>query len=222
MKRFWISWWSGNYEDEGCTKPPFQFWVSGQRDRDNDDSESERDECAICAVIDANSEEEIWPVVKKHFPDYEPRFCTEKRPDYVPNDRFPDFRGETSLVPKFEAETEVVLEASKEERENAEEMHLETSVEKSYRPGDISYANYLVFSEKFALLHERVGEAQHLFNALMHRAGRISNFMNGNINDRANFTTNAELDLALKGIEEITRRLRADVYKPMGISRREG
>jgi len=36
MKRYWISWYSGGYEEEGCVdEPPFQYWWSGQRDRPN-------------------------------------------------------------------------------------------------------------------------------------------------------------------------------------------
>ncbi|MCP1757883.1 hypothetical protein [Bradyrhizobium elkanii] len=48
MPRHWASWWSGNYADEGCTRPPFKTWVSGTRDRDE-----ERDEQSLCAVVDA-------------------------------------------------------------------------------------------------------------------------------------------------------------------------
>lgn len=97
MKRYWVSWWSGYYEDEGCSQPPFQMWISGQRDRVNSDPDSERDEASCCAVIDANSEAEIWAVVAKHFPDYEQRFCTEREDDFKPGDRFPGFEGKTTL-----------------------------------------------------------------------------------------------------------------------------
>lgn len=110
MTRYWVSWYSGNYEDEGCTAPPFTFWVSGQCERPNyglseeeyatweaieDGDESDeylnthaRDTCTICALIDAPSEEEIWKVVAKHFPDYEYRFCEERATDYTVGDRF--------------------------------------------------------------------------------------------------------------------------------------
>lgn len=95
MQRFWVSWWSGYYESEGCTKPPFQVWISGSRDRSHPNG---GDEVSICAVIDAPSEADIWPVVEKHFPDCERRFCTECEPGWIPNNRFPDFKGETSLT----------------------------------------------------------------------------------------------------------------------------
>ena len=119
MKRFWVSWYSGNYEDEGCTAPPFQFWTTGQRSRPNegmtddqyaeyskimDEDEADafldkhaRDDCTLCALIDAKSEDQIWPVIAKHFPDYRERFCEERPSDYVPGDRFRDFDNRTSL-----------------------------------------------------------------------------------------------------------------------------
>ena len=110
MTRFWVSWWSGNYADEGCTKPPFKFWTSGQRDRPNhglneeqqkliaqinDEDEYDaflnehaRDDCSLCAVIDAESEDVVWGLVGKHFPDYSQCFCEERAPDFTPGSRF--------------------------------------------------------------------------------------------------------------------------------------
>lgn len=98
MQRYWISWYSGNYADEGCTKPPFQFWCSGYRDRKKDD----RDEQILCAVVDAighpdDHEKDICAVLKQHFPDYKLRFITEKQSDWTPGDRFPGFEGRTGL-----------------------------------------------------------------------------------------------------------------------------
>lgn len=120
MTRYWVSWYSGNYEDEGCTKPPFTFWVSGQCFRENDGltpeqkefadqiededeyddylDEHSRDDCTICALIDAPSEEAIWEVVVKHFPDYRQRFIEERAADYLPGDRFTAGEVVTSLT----------------------------------------------------------------------------------------------------------------------------
>lgn len=85
MSRYWVSWWSGNYADEGCTKPPFKFWNSGTRDRANPD----RDECSLCAVIDqAGGVAEVLSLVRFHFPDAEQRFCEPKPDDWQPGDRF--------------------------------------------------------------------------------------------------------------------------------------
>ena len=37
MNRYWISWYSGGYEDEGCKlETPFQYWWTGQRSRPNE------------------------------------------------------------------------------------------------------------------------------------------------------------------------------------------
>jgi hypothetical protein len=93
LKRYWVSWWSGNYAEEGCTKPPFQFWCSGYRDR-----EGEGDEESLCAVIDAPDEDLVFTAIEKHYPDCKPRFCEEKAPDFEPDpERFPDFRYQTDI-----------------------------------------------------------------------------------------------------------------------------
>ena len=104
MKTFWVSWYSGNYADEGCTKPPFKFWVSGQRDRvkygltaaqydeyraiefeeaaDLYLDEHSRDDCTLCATIVAVDEVAVWDIVRQHFPDYQQRFCEERGEDF--------------------------------------------------------------------------------------------------------------------------------------------
>ena len=88
MPRYWASWWSGNYQDEGCTRPPFKFWNSGQRERANGGPESERDECSLCAVIDAEDDLAVQKMIATHFPDHEMRFCEEKPDNFTPGDRF--------------------------------------------------------------------------------------------------------------------------------------
>lgn len=92
MSRWWVSWWSGYYDDEGCTEPPFQVWITGSRDRDET-----RNEVSLCAVIDADSEAVIWDSVLEHFPDYVGRFCEPVDPDWIPGDRFRDYQGRTAL-----------------------------------------------------------------------------------------------------------------------------
>lgn len=87
MRRFWVSWWSGNYADEGCTKPPFVFMVSGSHDRNDDTG---RDECSCCAVFDARNGSTIRRLVTKHFPDARFRFVKPEHHDFEPGDRFPD------------------------------------------------------------------------------------------------------------------------------------
>jgi hypothetical protein len=119
MKRYWVSWWTGDYEDEGCTTPPFQFWITGQRDRENHGlndaeyrrlseienedeydsflNENARDDCSICAVIDAENTEDIWYAIQKYFPDFEMRFCDEQESDFTPGDRFQGFENRTLI-----------------------------------------------------------------------------------------------------------------------------
>ncbi len=98
MTRFWVSWWSGYYKDEGCTKPPFQIWTTGFRERQKGKHKGD-DEESFCAVIDADNEAQIWKAVKKHFPDMEPRFCEPKPNDFDPSvgGRFPGFENRTRL-----------------------------------------------------------------------------------------------------------------------------
>ena len=97
MGRYWVSWWSGYYEDEGCTEPDFQIWVSGTRLRSTR-PKGKQEELSLCAVIDADSSKQIEFFLRVHFPDYELRFCEKREPDFVPNDRFPGFEGRTKLI----------------------------------------------------------------------------------------------------------------------------
>lgn len=91
LKRFWCSWWSGNYADEGCTKPPFRFWNSGERPRL---TTPDRTDCSLCAVIDVKSENDARLFVEQHFPDHEWRFVVEKPLTWSPEpSRFPPHDG---------------------------------------------------------------------------------------------------------------------------------
>ena len=95
-KRYWVSWYSGNYADEGCTRPPYTTWITGSAERqrgagnaDADaDADAERDDLTFCAVIDAASADDVWARVGRHFPDFRQRFCDEKAADFAPGERF--------------------------------------------------------------------------------------------------------------------------------------
>ena len=125
MKRYWISWYSGGYESEGCVEePPFQYWWTGQRERPNyglseeqyqqyllieDEDEGSafidehgKSDGTACALVEAESEDEIWEVIGKYFPDYEWRFCEPRELTYTPGDRFSDFENRVSLYDKAE------------------------------------------------------------------------------------------------------------------------
>lgn len=94
LNRYWVSWWSGYYESEGCKKPPFQVWISGSRDRADG-----KDEVSLCAVIDAASPNQIEKAIKRYFPDCQMRFCDLQGPDFQPQEgRFPGFEGRTRLT----------------------------------------------------------------------------------------------------------------------------
>jgi len=85
MNTYWVSWWSGNYIEEGCTRSPFKYWCSGFKERNN----SSKTDLSLCAVIKGKNETEIKDIIYEFFPDYELRFCIEKEDGYEPNkDRF--------------------------------------------------------------------------------------------------------------------------------------
>lgn len=84
--KYWASWWSGNYEDEGCKAPPFKFWESGIRMRGDS---SNRDDWSICAVIEGKDKEGVWKIVQRYFPDFKRRFCKQVEDNFHPGDRFP-------------------------------------------------------------------------------------------------------------------------------------
>ena len=85
MTRFWTSWWSGRYADEGCTQPPFQFWCTGEMERQYSNRTNE----SYCALLGADNRDDIVALLKRHFPDMELRFISERAADWKPNNRFP-------------------------------------------------------------------------------------------------------------------------------------
>lgn len=95
MARFWVSWWT-SIDPENV---PFDNWVSGYRCRPgaDDDDDDAWDNASVCALIDADDEDQIWDAIEKLYPDYEERFCEEREADYTPGDRFPGGTGRTSL-----------------------------------------------------------------------------------------------------------------------------
>lgn len=111
LNKYWVSWITGNYADEGCTNPPFKYWLTGQGQRRENlpqtfpGTNDEKDDCTLCAMIHASTEDEIWVVVKKHFPDYEKRFIELRYEHQVPNDRFPGFLEEETFLVELEKQT---------------------------------------------------------------------------------------------------------------------
>lgn len=80
LTRFWVSWWSGNYTDEGCSNPPFQYWLSGYRHRDG---ETERTDLSLMAVIDAETSDQVAAALPRYFPDCELRFIEPQAADFL-------------------------------------------------------------------------------------------------------------------------------------------
>lgn len=95
MKKYWVKWYSGYYKDEGCTRPPFQAWIIGYRTRPN----SNKNDCIIYALINANNQKEVWKIIKKHFPDFKIVYSILVPIDYIPPKKFPNFKNKTNLYP---------------------------------------------------------------------------------------------------------------------------
>jgi len=103
MERYWIRFISGNYADEGCTNPPFQFWETGMRDRRSHlpqefESGNEKEDLSLCALVEAEGEKQVWEAVERYFPDYEESFCNKVGHYYRPGERFPSFENRVSLT----------------------------------------------------------------------------------------------------------------------------
>lgn len=85
MNRYWVSWWSTNSLNAGCTKPPFHFWETGQRT-----FYGHLPEYSFCAVVGAEDNVAAVTLVQHHFPDKSLRFCDAKPADWSPSGhRFP-------------------------------------------------------------------------------------------------------------------------------------
>ena len=117
-KLWWVSWYSGCYEDEGCLEHPFQVWYTGQRSRpkyglsdehyetyksieDEDEANNFVDEHGksdgtVCALLSASSEDEIWKAIAHYFPDFQSRFCDITESAEL-SDRFPNSENRTML-----------------------------------------------------------------------------------------------------------------------------
>jgi exonuclease SbcD len=85
--KFWASWWSSYDSDKGCTEPPFEVWLTGEREAAHGDPG--HSELSFCALVEAESVQEVWEVVRVHYPDFEPRFANLVADDWsAPADRF--------------------------------------------------------------------------------------------------------------------------------------
>lgn len=93
MKRYWVSWEQPTTDDEtgetvlDTAGREIDCWESGWS---ADDERS-----MICAVIDAESEQEVWNGIGRLVGEYTERFCLEKPSDWQPGERFPGGTGRT-------------------------------------------------------------------------------------------------------------------------------
>lgn len=92
LRRYWVSWYSTNHIKHECTKPPFQFWVSGSCP-----DQYGIDQLTLCAVIECDDPNLIPAGISKHFPDAVMRFVEPVGGDWMPSSRFPGYEGLVSL-----------------------------------------------------------------------------------------------------------------------------
>ncbi len=99
MTRYWVAWWSGSYADDGCTKPPFPFWMMEHRPYHGNRWDAKaRDELALTAMVDAEDEASLWETIRRHFPDAELRWAEPKPAGWDLHDQFPQWMGLTGLA----------------------------------------------------------------------------------------------------------------------------
>jgi len=72
------------------TEEQFKHYQTIQEENEADEflDEHAKDDCTLCAVIDAENDDDLWKLVAKHFPDYRYRFCEQKEADFQPGSRF--------------------------------------------------------------------------------------------------------------------------------------
>ena len=93
-KRFWVS-WECPEEDEGVdvlahAGEVIDVWESG--------TTADGETVMACAVIDADSEQDVWVGVGALIGEYVERFCLEKPQGWHPGDRFPGGTGRTTIT----------------------------------------------------------------------------------------------------------------------------
>lgn len=91
MRFYWASWYTAD-ADITNDDTPFQWYITGE-------GMEEPTQYSICALLEADSEAEVWAGVARYFPDYRVRFCELRDAHWQPNDRFPGFERRTALKP---------------------------------------------------------------------------------------------------------------------------
>lgn len=118
LRRYWVRFYTGYYEDEGCREPPWPHWITGYTidrrhpyapayDPAGDDivrsfrcTEDEdiydyledtygRSDCTVVNIVDARNYQDMLRLIGTYFPDYFDMTCDEVARDYLPGSRFP-------------------------------------------------------------------------------------------------------------------------------------
>jgi len=88
-KTFWCDFWTGFYEEEGCTPPTdFDVWIKGYRPRNNETNETD---CLMYGLLrNVPDEQTAKFMLERHFPDVEYIGIYEKDNAWTPpKDEFP-------------------------------------------------------------------------------------------------------------------------------------
>jgi hypothetical protein len=88
-----VSWWSTGDEEYGCSKPPIQTWVSDEF------TENGKTTYTFCAVIEAETVDDLWQNILKFYPDCEKRFCIQRPDNFTPPDKFTKYQEKVSFNP---------------------------------------------------------------------------------------------------------------------------
>lgn len=85
MPRYLVSWWADSVLDPELV--PFRYWWSGQR--------FGKPSHSVVALIDSDTESNVWKQVVQWFPDAHYRFISGKPDGWLPGDRFPTIEPES-------------------------------------------------------------------------------------------------------------------------------
>lgn len=87
MTYFWTSWYSIQRP-----RAEFDYWVTGY-------TLEEPVRFTFCNMFEAERPEDVWEVVGRCFPDYQPRFIEDVEEPGLVESRFPGYDGPHRVVP---------------------------------------------------------------------------------------------------------------------------
>jgi hypothetical protein len=77
VTRYWVAWWS---DQPLNAETPFRWWGTGPRQASPVQS--------YVALLDEDSEADVWEQIGEYFPDYERRYTIPRARNWQPPERF--------------------------------------------------------------------------------------------------------------------------------------